>query len=252
MKILCTNDDGINAPGIGVLATIAQTLSDDVWVVAPEMDQSGVSHSLSLNNPLRLRKLSEKKFAVKGTPSDCVVMGVRHVLQPEPPQVVLSGVNRGQNLAEDVRYSGTIAAAMEATIMGIPAIALSQAYGEEGRSTLNWECCQKHAPSIIRRLLDFGVPKNTLFNVNFPNCSSEDVKGIKIVSQGRRSEKMLKLDRRVDGRENPYYWLVFERHADSTVEDTDLWAIQDNWISITPVQLDMTDLATMERLKEIF
>ncbi|PIK69693.1 5'/3'-nucleotidase SurE, partial [Methylobacterium frigidaeris] len=129
MRILVTNDDGIHAPGLRCLEEIARELSDDVWIVAPETDQSGVSHSLSLNDPLRLRQAGEKRYAVKGTPSDCIIMGIRHILKEHGPDLVLSGVNRGQNVAEDVTYSGTIAGAMEATILGVRAIALSQAYG---------------------------------------------------------------------------------------------------------------------------
>src|SRR5271155_3560586 len=134
MRILLTNDDGVHAPGLAILEEIARTLSDDVTIVAPETDQSGVAHSLSLNDPLRLREISDRRFALKGTPTDCVIMGVRSVMREAPPDLILSGVNRGQNVAEDVTYSGTIAAAMEGTILGIPSIALSQAFdGREGR-----------------------------------------------------------------------------------------------------------------------
>src|SRR5262249_57392309 len=122
MRILCTNDDGIHAPGLKVVEEIASALSDDVWVVAPELDQSGVSHSLSLNDPLRLREIGPRHYAVRGTPTDCVIMGVRHILHDGLPSLVLSGVNRGQNAAEDVTYSGTIAGAMEGTILGIASI----------------------------------------------------------------------------------------------------------------------------------
>src|SRR5580693_1638404 len=133
MRILLTNDDGIYAPRLGVLEEIAHVLSDDVWIVAPESDQSGVSHSLSLNDPLRLREVAPKHFAVKGTPTDCVIMGVRHIMKDAPPDLILSGVNRGQNVAEDVTYSGTIAGAMEGTTHGVPSFALSQGYGLDTR-----------------------------------------------------------------------------------------------------------------------
>src|SRR6201993_2158867 len=128
MRILCTNDDGIHGPGLTVLETIARALSDDVWIVAPETDQSGVSHSLSLNDPLRLREIGPRHFAVKGTPTDCVIMGARHIIPQGKPDLVLSGVNRGRNAAEDVTYSGTVAGAIEGTVLGIPSFALSQAY----------------------------------------------------------------------------------------------------------------------------
>ena len=151
MRILVTNDDGIHAPGLETLEAIARHLSDDVWVVAPETDQSGVSHSLSLNDPLRLRQVAEKRFAVKGTPSDCVIMGVRHILRERGPDLVLSGVNRGQNVAEDVSYSGTVAGAIEGTILGVPSIALSQAYGPGGRDAVKWHTAEAHAAAIIRK-----------------------------------------------------------------------------------------------------
>ena len=139
MRILITNDDGIHAPGLEVCEEIARALSDDVWIVAPETDQSGVSHSLSLNDPLRLREVAPKHFAVKGTPTDCVIMGVRHIMKDNPPDLVLSGVNRGQNVAEDVTYSGTIAGAMEGTTLGVPSFALSQGYGLETRQNPHWD-----------------------------------------------------------------------------------------------------------------
>src|SRR5215207_353306 len=133
MRILVTNDDGINAAGLDACEEIARALSDDVWIVAPEYDQSGGSHSLSLNDPLRLRQIGERRFAVKGTPTDCVIMGVRHILDGKAADLVLSGVNRGRNAAEDVLYSGTVAGAKEAAVLGIPSFALSQAYTAANR-----------------------------------------------------------------------------------------------------------------------
>ena len=178
MRILVTNDDGIHAPGLETLEGIARAISDDVWVVAPETDQSGVSHSLSLNDPLRLREIAEKRFAVKGTPTDCVIMGVRHILKEHGPDLVLSGVNRGQNVAEDVTYSGTIAAAMEGTILGVRSIALSQAYGAGGRGAIKWHCAAEHGPGVVRKILEIGIEPGIVVNVNFPDCEPEEVLGI--------------------------------------------------------------------------
>src|SRR5919201_418859 len=152
MRILITNDDGINAPGLTVLQDIAGELSSDVWVVAPELDQSGAAHSLTLREPLRLRAIEERVYAVRGTPADCVIMGVRHLLKDEPPLLVLSGVNRGSNLAEDVTYSGTIAGAFEGTLLGVRSIALSLAGGFDGAKKIKWEPPLTHGPAIIRRL----------------------------------------------------------------------------------------------------
>src|SRR3954471_5384578 len=160
MRILITNDDGIHSPGLEVCVDIARKFSDDVWVVAPETDQSGVSHSLSLNDPLRLREISERHFAVKGTPTDCIIMGLRHVMREARPDLVLAGVNRGQNVAEDVTYSGTVAGAMEGTILGVPSIALSQAYGPGGRNAIKWQCAEQHGPRIVRTILEQGIPEH--------------------------------------------------------------------------------------------
>src|SRR5262244_4492321 len=146
MRILCTNDDGIHAPGLKVVEEIARALSDDVWIVAPEFDQSGVSHSLSLNDPLRLRPVAERRFAVKGTPTDCVIMGSRHILKDRPPNLVLAGVNRGRNAGEDVIYSGTVAGAVEGTILGIPSFALSQSYQSRSSDPPHWETAVHFGP----------------------------------------------------------------------------------------------------------
>ena len=182
MRILVTNDDGIHAEGLAVLEQIAKQLSDDVWVVAPETDQSGVAHSLSLSNPLRLRQIEEKRYAVQGTPTDCVIMAVRSVMAEMKPDLVLSGVNRGQNVAEDVTYSGTIAAAMEGTLLGIPSIAVSQAYMAGDRTKITWDCALQHAPGIIRRLLEEGIPDGILFNLNFPNVAPSEVAGVAVTA----------------------------------------------------------------------
>ncbi len=252
MRILCTNDDGIHAPGLGVLERIAQELSDDVWVVAPETDQSGVSHSLSLNDPLRLRAIEERRFAVKGTPTDCVIMGLRHVMREVRPDLVLSGVNRGQNVAEDVTYSGTVAGAMEGTILGVPSIALSQAYGPGGRAAIKWSCAERHAPEVVRKILAEGIPQNVLVNVNFPDCEPEEVRGLAVTAQGQRTQELLRIDERVDGRGNPYFWVAFAKGRSVPANGSDLWALADRRISVTPLRLDMTDEPTMTRYAQAF
>ena len=252
MRILCTNDDGINAPGLKVIEEIARALSDDVWIVAPELDQSGVSHSLSLNDPLRLREVSPRHFAVRGTPTDCVIMGARHVLGDKLPDLVLSGVNKGRNVAEDVVYSGTIAGALEGTILGFPSFALSQEFSIDTRNAPLWDTALKFGPDIIRKVMAAGVPRNTVINVNFPSCMPDDVKGIRITRQGKRNQGFLKIDRRHDGRGNPYFWIGFERAAmmDTPAEGTDLAALAARYVSVTPLRLDRTDEAFSETLVE--
>jgi 5'-nucleotidase len=250
MRILCTNDDGIHAPGLQVVEEIARALSDDVWVVAPEMDQSGVSHSLSLNDPLRLREVGPRHFAVRGTPTDCVIMGARYILGDKMPDLVLSGVNRGRNVAEDVVYSGTIAGALEGTILGLPSFALSQEFSVETREKPLWETALKFGPQILRKVIDAGVPKNTVINVNFPAVTPDEVRGVRVTRQGKRNLGFLKIEERRDGRNNPYFWIGFERAAvmDTPAEGTDLAALAAGYVSVTPLRLDRTDEAFSETL----
>ncbi|ACB96273.1 5'/3'-nucleotidase SurE [Beijerinckia indica] len=252
MRILITNDDGINAPGLAVLERIASALSDDVFVVAPESDQSGVAHSLSLSDPLRLRKISDRRFAVKGTPTDCVIMGVRSILIEQKPDLVLSGVNCGQNLAEDVIYSGTVAGAMEGTILGIPSIALSQCYeaGTGGRSGIAWDCAEVHAPGIIKHLLETGIDPDVVINLNFPACPASEVTGLAVTAQGRRDATTIKIDPRQDGRGLPYYWIAFARDTRQPGVGTDLEAVAQKRIALTPLRIDLTDDPTMTRLAQ--
>jgi 5'/3'-nucleotidase len=252
MRILITNDDGIHAPGLEVCEQIARELSDEVWIVAPESDQSGVSHSLSLNDPLRLREVGERHFAVKGTPTDCVIMGARH-LMPEMPDLVLSGVNRGRNCAEDVTYSGTVAGAMEGTVLGIASFALSQAYAASTRRLPHWQTALTHGPDLIRRVLKAGMPRDVLVNVNFPDCPPEEVAGIAITVQGKRDQELLRIDARHDGRGNPYYWIAFGRGGIAgAASGSDLAALNDKRIAVTPLRLDMTDEAFMGKLATAF
>lgn len=250
MRILVTNDDGIHAPGLATLERIARTLSDDVYVVAPESDQSGVAHSLSLNDPLRLRKISERHYAVKGTPTDCVIMGARRILGGGQLDAVLSGVNCGHNVAEDVVYSGTIAGAMEGAMLGFPSIALSLAYGAEGREGACWSCAEIHAPGLIEKILADGIAPNVVMNVNFPACRPEEVQGAAATVQGRRGY-LARVDERADGRGNPYYWISFDRHAGAPEPGTDLEALAQNFISVTPLGLDLTHSASLKRLAKV-
>ncbi|MBU6456398.1 MAG: 5'/3'-nucleotidase SurE [Bradyrhizobium sp.] len=245
MRILCTNDDGVHAPGLKVVEEIAHALSDDVWVVAPEFDQSGVSHSLSLNDPLRLREVGPRHFAVRGTPTDCVIMGARHILGEKGPDLVLSGVNRGRNVAEDVVYSGTVAGALEGSILGLPSFALSQEFSAETRNAPAWEIALKFGPDILRRVIAAGVPRDTVINVNFPACAPAEVAGVRVTRQGKHNLGFLKVDQRRDGRGNPYFWIGFERlaHTDPPAEDTDLAALAARYVSVTPLRLDRTDEA---------
>ena len=253
MRILITNDDGIHAEGRDVCEKIARALSDDVWVIAPEYDQSGVAHSLSLNDPLRLRQIGERRFAVRGTPTDCVIMGARHVLNGNGPDLVLSGVNRGRNAGEDVIYSGTVAGAVEGTVIGVPSLALSQAYASRSGRPPHWETSLHYAPDIIRRVVAKGIPRDVLINVNFPDCAPDEVKRIAVTAQGRRRQERLQIDQRKDGRGNPYYWIAYVRQGFVKAEEgTDLAALDERCIAITPLKLDMTDEPYMTQLAGLF
>jgi 5'-nucleotidase len=252
MRILVTNDDGIHAEGLDVCVEIARALSDDVWVIAPEYDQSGVSHSLSLNDPLRLREVGERRYAVRGTPTDCVIMGVRNVLRDKGPDLVLSGVNRGRNAGEDVIYSGTIAGAMEGTVLGIPSLALSQSYMSRSSQPVYWDTGVRFAPDIIRKVLAEGMPRDVLVNINFPDCAPEEVRGVAVATQGKRDQELMRIEARHDGRGNPYYWVAFARGELANIpEGSDLAALAENRIAVTPLKLDLTDEPFMTRLVQV-
>jgi len=240
MRILITNDDGINSPGVASLERIARSFTDDVWVVVPELDQSGLAHSLSLNDPLRLRKVSDRHYAVRGTPSDCVIMGVRLLLADGKPDLVLSGVNSGANMAEDVTYSGTVAGAIEGTLLGVRSIAVSQGYAyHDNERVVPWDTAETHGPDIIRKLIDFGFPDGVFYNLNFPNRAPDDVGGIAITNQGKLAHA-LHIDEGRDGRNLPYYWLVYRRSKIAALPGSDVDAVEKGMISITPLCVDMT------------
>lgn len=249
MRILVTNDDGIHAPGLEVAERIACTLCDDVWVVAPETEQSGASHSLTLALPLRLRKIDSRHFAVTGTPTDCVMMAIAELMADSRPTLVLSGVNRGSNLADDVTYSGTVAGAMEGTALGVASIALSQAYGFSAGRDVDWSCAETHGPPLVKKLVEIGWPADVLMNVNFPDGGAAEVGGIEVTAQGKRDLQTAMLDRRIDARGIPYYWIGFKRGRSDPPEGTDLSAIYRRRISVTPLHLNLTEFRERDRLK---
>jgi 5'-nucleotidase len=252
MRILICNDDGIQAPGLNALEEIAGSLSEDVWIVAPETDSSGASHSLTLAEPLRMRELDERRYAVKGTPTDCVIMGVRFLLRDAPPDLVISGINRGQNLADDVTYSGTVAGAIQGALLGIPSIAMSMVCGsleeEKGPQPPIWETAMTHGAEVVRNLLKAGWPEGVVINVNYPNCEPHAVRGIAATAQGQRDPGLLRIEDRLDTHGNAYYWVGIERRRIQPPEGTDLWAVRNNFISVTPLCLDYTDRGTLDRL----
>lgn len=249
VRILVSNDDGINAPGIKVLERIARSLSKDVWVVAPETEQSAAGHSLTIRRPLRMRQVSRRRYAVDGTPTDAVLLGINHLLKGRRPHLVLSGINRGANLGEDVTYSGTVAAAMEAVILGIPAIALSQYYVPD--HPVKWGTAEHWAPDIIRRVTGVGWGRNVLINVNFPDVTQSHVAGIEITRQGKRKIGE-DLSQRLDPRGEPYIWIGAQRAEDRSTPGTDIEAVCRGAVSVTPLCVDLTDRDAMRALGSVF
>ena len=241
MRILLTNDDGINAPGFAVLLAIAATLSDDIWIVAPADEQSGAGHSLTLSRPVRMRRLGDRRFAVAGTPTDAVMLAVSHVMKDNPPDLILSGVNRGGNLAEDVTYSGTVSAAMEGALAGIRSIALSQVYSREGMGdAVPFATAEAWAPRVIRTLLELPFTPRTLINVNFPALAPDAVKGVRVCRQGFHDYGRAKIIERTDPRGYPYFWFGLAPTINTPGHVTDLEAVTDGFVTVTPLSLDMT------------
>lgn len=252
MRILCTNDDGIHAEGLACLERIARALSDDVWVVAPEIEQSGASRALTLSIPLRVRRLDDRRFAVSGTPTDCVELAVQDLLEDGRPDLVLSGVNRGQNLAEDVSMSGTVAGAIQGMALGIPSIALSQAMRifHDGEKAM-YETAEAHGAGVIRRLMEIGWPRNVMINLNFPDVAPDEVKEVEVTRQGFRDFKHMHAERRTDLRGRDYYWMGFRGQLSNPPAGTDLRAIYDGKISVTPLHIDLTHVETVHELKGV-
>lgn len=248
-RILISNDDGIHAPGIEALERIARQISDDVWIVAPEMEQSAASHSLTVRTPVRIRKLDDRRFAVGGTPTDCVLLGVLQILKDHPPDLVLSGVNGGGNLAEDITHSGTVAAASMGASLGIPAIALSQQYAMS--APLDFSSAMQYGPDLIRKLMAAPWHRDTVVNINFPDRPAGAVTGITVTRQGRRRIKE-HITESVDPFGRPYYWIGAPRKEQELLKDSDISAIMRGEISVTPLNLDLTFTRMLRDLRKRF
>lgn len=247
-RVLLSNDDGIYSPGLAILKEIAQAVSDDIWTVAPLHEQSGTSHSLSLKNPLRIYKHGEKRFAVEGTPTDCVLIGINNIMKNCRPDIVLSGVNCGSNLGEDITYSGTVAATMEATLLNVPAIAFSQAITDT--NPIQWDVARQFGRQVLQRLIKLEWAEDIFINVNFPDIDPTAVRGI-IASRQGRHKLGEELVQRVDPRGIPYYWIGTMRYRNKDEEGTDLWAVQNNYIAVTPLHLNLTHQQSFQELEKI-
>jgi len=253
VRILLTNDDGVNARGLKFLEAAARRLSDDIWIVAPTEEQSGAGHSLTLTQPVRLRRHDERRFSVTGTPTDAVMLALAHVMKDDPPDLILSGINRGANLAEDVTYSGTVSAAMEGALAGVRSIALSQAYSREGMGdTVPFAAAEGWAERVLAPLVTFDTPPGTLINVNFPALPADEVKGIRVCRQGLRDYGRLRIVQRTDPRGYDYYWFGLGPMVQTPGHSTDLEAIAEGYVTVTPLHLDLTHDPSIEALHESF
>ncbi|WP_439140783.1 5'/3'-nucleotidase SurE [Planktotalea sp.] len=257
MRILITNDDGINAPGLAVLEKIANELAGadgEVWVVAPAFEQSGVGHCISYTHPMLLSKMGERRYATEGSPADCVLVGLHDVMKDNPPDLILSGVNRGNNSAENTLYSGTIGAAIEGALQGITSIALSQYYGVENLSLEDpFEAAGTHGADAVRRILA-QVGEQTseyklLFNVNFPPVPAAAVKGVKVARQGRRKDVYFGVEPHLSPSGKRFLWIKGGDQRVRPSEGSDAAVNLDGYISVTPMRADLTADDVMDRFE---
>lgn len=246
MRILLTNDDGIDARGLAIAERAARALSDDVWTVAPLHEQSGVHRAVSILNPIRIRKSGERRFAVQGTPADCVIVAFQHLLADRAPDVVISGINRGPNVGDDVLYSGTTAAAIEGAIHGARAIAWSQ--GITGTDVAHWESAEQHAEPTLRRLLSLDWPGDTYLNVNFPDVPLSESRGLRVVKPGGRWNTLLSLKPGIDGRGIAYHWLALTLDPIEFPPDTDMSELARGHVTLSPIQFRRCPTETLEAL----
>jgi 5'-nucleotidase len=246
---LITNDDGVDAPGLAALEAVAATLAREVWVVAPEQDQSGVSHSISLHTPLRVRKRGDHRFSVTGTPADCVFVGYRQVM-PTPPDLVLSGINRGANLGVETVFSGTVGAAMAGLLLGVRSIALSQAFSD--RNAVRWDTARQLAPGVLRRLLRADWADAACLNVNLPDVPAERAGPLVVTRQGQGLMKAVQLTTRHDPRGFEYSWLSIIRSPFPEATDSETEVIAAGGIAVTPLQFERTaEQVRLRLIKEL-
>ncbi len=238
-RILLTNDDGIDAPGLAVLEDIAAALAREVWVVAPEHDQSGVSHAVSLHHPVRVSERGPRRFGITGTPGDCAVMGVRHLMRAGLPQLILSGVNRGANLGMETVFSGTVGGAMTGMMLGVPSLALSQAYTDHGQ--VRWETARTLGAGVVRQLLGLGWSAETCLNINFPDAAPDECGPPTLCRQGVGMIRGMDVETRTDPRGLTYHWITFRRGPREQGPESDIDVLRAQRVAVTPIRYDRTD-----------
>jgi 5'-nucleotidase len=257
MRILITNDDGINAPGLAVLTAIANDVAGpagEVWTVAPAFEQSGVGHCISYTHPTMIAELGPKRFAAEGSPADCVIAGLYHVMKGARPDLILSGVNRGNNAAENTLYSGTIGACIEGALQGVRAIALSQFYGPDNKDLDNpFEAASVHGAAVVKALLNEALwdeaDYRPFYNVNFPPVPAASVKGMAATTQGFRKNTRFQAEAQTSPTGREFLWVRGGPQHEPTGEGSDAAANLDGYISITPMRADLTDYKMVETLK---
>jgi len=249
-RVLLVNDDGLHARGIVLLEELVREFTDDIWVVAPEEERSGAAHSLSITTPVRMRQVDERHYAVKGTPTDCVLLAYWELMAEQRPTMVISGINHGENLAEDLSYSGTAGGAMEAALLGLPAVAMSQVYTLGGKPRI--DTATRFGPDLLKQLLTCEWHAGTWINVNFPNVAPDQVSGVRLTTQGQRRPGSFKPLRRVDGRNVPYWWIKIAYDVGEPAAGSDLEAIAAQAVSVTPLQMNMSDQDFRRRLAGAF
>lgn len=249
-RILIVNDDGIDAIGLKSMVKIAHEICDDVWVVAPQEEQSGVSRAISIHQPVYVTKRDEKTFAIKGTPADCVIMAME-VLMDVEPDLILSGVNRGHNAADFMHLSGTVAGAGMGATYNIPSMAFSLMGSiTSDHSKLNWQMVEQSAPDLIKKLFTMQLDAQSVININFPDCKMADVKGIKTCKQGKRNDRFIIVDQRENLRGSSYYWINFKGMADNPQQGSELEALQQNYIAITALTQNLTNYEMNEFINQ--
>ena len=260
MRILITNDDGINAPGLKVLQAIAEDIAGpqgEVWTVAPAFEQSGVGHCISYTNPTMIARMDERRFAAEGSPADCVLAGVHDVMRDNPPDLVLSGVNRGNNSAENTLYSGTIGGAMEAALQGLPAIALSQYYGPANVEADDpFEAAARHGAATIRKILAAETSPQEgyrlFWNVNFPPVPAAEVKGVRLAPQGLRQNTRFSVEPHNSPSGRRFLWVRGGDQRAPTAKGSDADVNLAGFISVTPMRADLTAHDALDTLKDAF
>lgn len=252
-RILISNDDSIHSEGIKALEDIALSITQNVWVVAPETQQSAAGHSLTIHSPLRIKEYDPRHVSVYGTPTDSVLVGIQKVMNAFRPHVVLSGINHGENTADDVTYSGTIAAAIEATLMGIPAIAFSQDYDDNGGvGKPEWSIAREYIPRVLKAFQGMEWESNVLMSVNIP-AKREGVKPqIKVVPQGHYSVEKQEMVNCVDPRGRPYYWIGPPPARDILDQTKDIGVLRSGHVTVTPLSLNLTHHPTLASLEGVF